>query len=84
MYGNLINISINDNNCPIIQGCSNRATPASVHLPGLSLVFRLKVHTYVGPRVRVLYKGHSYMLRRSCLSCVIACKMKKRLNDRNW
>lgn len=48
---------------------SNRATPASVHLAGFSLLFKLKVQTNVGPRCLVLYKGHSYTTLVSCLSC---------------
>ena len=38
---------------------SSRHTPAITHLAGFSLVLRLKVQTKVGPRVRVLYTGHS-------------------------
>uniref|UniRef100_A0A1A9ZDH3 Uncharacterized protein n=1 Tax=Glossina pallidipes TaxID=7398 RepID=A0A1A9ZDH3_GLOPL len=43
--------------------CNNKATPANVHLPGLSLVFKLKVHTHI------LSNGNS--LRRAVL-CIIA------------
>ena len=42
------------------------------HFAGFSLVFKFKVHTNVGPRSRVLYRGQLYMLRRSCLSTGMA------------
>ena len=41
------------------QMLSNKQTPAMTHLDAFSLVFKLNVHTKVGPRLRVLYTGHS-------------------------
>lgn len=38
----------------VIYICKSKATPAKVHFAGLSFDFKLKVHTYVGPRVLVL------------------------------
>lgn len=43
----------------ITYNCNKSATPANVHFDDLSLLLRLKVHTYVGPLVLVLYTGHS-------------------------
>lgn len=51
---------------------SSIATPAKTHFDGLSLVFRLNVHTNVGPLCLILYTGQSYMFRRSCLSLMMA------------
>lgn len=69
----------------IIQGENNRitavgytlssiATPAKTHLDDFCRVFKLNVHTYVGPLCLVLYTGHSYTFRRSCLSFIMAFK----------
>lgn len=51
---------------------SSTATPARTHFEGFCRVFRLNVQTYVGPLCLILYTGHSYMFRKSCLSLMMA------------
>lgn len=55
-----------------IYTLNNIATPAKIHFDGFCRVFRLNVHTYVGPLCLILYTGHSYMFRKSCLSLMMA------------
>ena len=45
--------------------CKSRATPASTHLDGLSRVFKLNVHMYVGPKI---YLFHGNILCKYILS----------------
>lgn len=68
-FSTTITAFFNNNNC---YTPSSIATPARIHFDGFCLVLRLNVHTYVGPLCLILYTGHSYMFRKSCLSLIMA------------